>query len=270
MRKSKDTQLLLEEVKTLSKILICVCVIKAATEYKPQSPDKMCLLLTHLMRFCHFWIQHSRIFSCWHLHTADLLAMRYIAGHVQGCFMKTKINFTGSQSSPCLTEQSCQIWGYTETGCSQNYRATQLSDDASCLSCLSFAFSHTVNHWNSSRQDAQKELYFSLNPWSPMANLSNSPHVLPKLPPPGITWLVWQAIVGRGTCRTPLYQDALPTWGWNNSKFTQSAKASSAGWRRRVSCFCWWRMLRPARFINSKVKHHRSKRALPMVLAMGE
>lgn len=48
MRKSKDMQLLLEEVKTLSKILICVCVIKAATEHKPQSPEKMCLLLTRL------------------------------------------------------------------------------------------------------------------------------------------------------------------------------------------------------------------------------
>ena len=176
MRKSKDRQSLLEEVKTLPKIHIWVCVIKPATEYKSQSPEKIHLLLKYLMGFCHFWIQHSWIFSWWHLHTAELPAMRYIAGHLQGCFMKTKINFKGSKSSPCLKEKSCQIWGYTVTGCSQNCRATPLSDDASCLSCLFFAFPHTVNHWTSSRRDVQNELHHPLNPLTPRVNISNSPH----------------------------------------------------------------------------------------------
>lgn len=54
--KLKDRQSLLEEVKTLPKIHIWVCVIKPATEYKPQSPEKIHLLLKYLMGFCHFWI----------------------------------------------------------------------------------------------------------------------------------------------------------------------------------------------------------------------
>ena len=51
MRKSKVGQSVLEEVKTLPKIHIWVCVIKPATVYKPQSPEKTHLLLKYLMEF---------------------------------------------------------------------------------------------------------------------------------------------------------------------------------------------------------------------------
>lgn len=126
--------------------------------------------------------------------------MRYIAGLLQGCFMKTKINFIGSKSSPCLKEKSCQVWGYAVTRCSQNYRATQLSDHASCLSCLFFMFPPLPALWITG---LLPDGMFKINCIIPLILWLQGliPQTLPtlhKLPPPGITCLVWQVIVGRG------------------------------------------------------------------------
>lgn len=145
------------------------------------------------------------MFSWWHLRTADLPAMRYSAGHLQGCFMKTKINFLGSKSSPCLKENSCQIWGALWQGDLRTTEPLSSSGDARSLSCLFFMFPHTVNHRTSSRWDVQNELHHPLNPWTPRVDNSKASHTLCKLPSPGTTCLLWQVTVGRegDSCTLP-------------------------------------------------------------------